>query len=184
MFPETCEPEDLACIVRQCPSGALQFKSKTASLHDETAPPVDILRVRENGPLGLLADLKIDGADAGFRATLCRCGQSKNKPYCDTSHLAVNFKASGEPDTIDNTELTSRGGALHVDRLPDGPLSISGNIEICAGTGRVVLRTDNVRLCRCGNSQSKPVCDGSHIAAGFKDRVQPKERPTLSPDTH
>jgi CDGSH-type Zn-finger protein/uncharacterized Fe-S cluster protein YjdI len=176
LFPETACPEDLAAVIRQCPSGALQYRSKTESLHDEQAPAVNILRVRENGPLAFLADLEIDDSKAGFRATLCRCGKSKNKPYCDSSHVGENFRSPGEPETIDATALTNRGGVLKINRLPDGPLQISGNLELCSGTGRVVLRTDNVRLCRCGNSQSKPVCDGSHIAAGFRDKITPKPK--------
>ena len=36
---------------------------------------------------------------AGTRATLCRCGASKNKPYCDGSHVAAAFAATGEPAT-------------------------------------------------------------------------------------
>jgi len=39
----------------------------------------------------LRGQLQIDGAAAGFRATLCRCGASKNKPYCDGSHATVKF---------------------------------------------------------------------------------------------
>ena len=45
--------------------------------------------------------------------------------------------------------------------------ALTGNVELCAGTGRIVFRTVAVRLCRCGHSNTKPVCDGSHVAAGF-----------------
>jgi CDGSH-type Zn-finger protein/uncharacterized Fe-S cluster protein YjdI len=178
IYPENAYPEELASVIRQCPSGALLYKSKSPSLHDEEAPAVNVLRLRENGPYSLLADLDIDGQKVGYRATLCRCGKSNNKPYCDASHVGANFKGSGEPDTIDNTELKSRGGTLFVQRTNNGPLSVSGNLELCTGTGRVVLRAESVRLCRCGNSKSKPVCDSSHVAAGFKDTL---ERP---PELH
>jgi CDGSH-type Zn-finger protein/uncharacterized Fe-S cluster protein YjdI len=171
LYPDKAFCEELAAVIRECPSGALNYKSKTPTLHDEEAPPVNILRLRENGPYAFLADLEIDNVKAGCRATLCRCGQSKNKPYCDTSHNAAGFRASGEPDTVTTTELKARGGPLKVQRTNNGPLNITGNLELCTGTGRVVLRTTQVNLCRCGNSRSKPVCDGSHITAGFQDPV-------------
>jgi len=171
IYPENAYPEELAAVIRQCPSGALLYKSKSPALHDEEAPAVNVMRLRENGPYAFLADLEIDGKKSGFRATLCRCGKSNNKPYCDSSHVTSGFKASGEPETIDSTELKNRGGPLSIQRTNNGPLSVMGNLELCTGTGRVVLRTESVRLCRCGNSKSKPVCDSSHVAAGFKDAV-------------
>ena len=52
-----------------------------------------------NGPLlvrGAIAVSRADGTTEVLpRATLCRCGQSKNKPFCDNSHLAGGFKADG-----------------------------------------------------------------------------------------
>ncbi len=57
------------------------------------SPLVNTVRVLENGPYAVRATLTINGAPAGLRATLCRCGQSKNKPYCDGSHTAAGFTA-------------------------------------------------------------------------------------------
>jgi CDGSH-type Zn-finger protein len=55
----------------------------------------------ENGPLLLRGELTvrgIDGADEILpRAALCRCGQSKNKPFCDNSHLESGFQPPGTP---------------------------------------------------------------------------------------
>jgi CDGSH-type Zn-finger protein len=98
---------------------------------------------------------------------LCRCGQSQNKPFCDGAHNAAGFKASGEPVTRESQPLAVRGGALQVEPLKNGPLEVTGNLEICAGTGRTVDRVTAARLCRCGQSQDKPFCDGSHAVAGF-----------------
>lgn len=170
LYPENTAPESLAAVIKECPSGALTYKSKT-ELEDEKAPPVNVIRLYENGPYAFLADLEVDGKPEGYRATLCRCGQSKRKPFCDHTHKAVGFLATGEPETTDATELKSRDGKVKIDRVGDGPLSVSGNLEICTGTGRVVLRTENVRLCRCGHSKNKPVCDSTHSIIGFKDSV-------------
>ena len=99
--------------------------------------------------------------------TLCRCGASNNKPYCDGSHTKAGFAATGEPATEKSEPLEVRGGRLEVTPFPNGPLGIAGNVEICAGTGRTLNRTTKTALCRCGHSQNKPYCDGSHKAAGF-----------------
>jgi CDGSH-type Zn-finger protein len=63
--------------------------------------------------------------------------------------------------------LEARNGRLEITPYPNGPLGFSGNVEICAGTGRTLNRTTKGALCRCGHSQKKPYCDGSHTAAGF-----------------
>jgi CDGSH-type Zn-finger protein len=122
--------------------------------------------VRENGPYAVHAQIELPHASA-MRATLCRCGQSRRKPYCDGSHVAAGFTATGEPATRDSEPLAERGGALTVTPLPNGPLQLSGNVEICSGTGRTLARTRSARLCRCGGSGNKPFCDGTHARIGF-----------------
>ncbi|MBD3853934.1 MAG: CDGSH iron-sulfur domain-containing protein, partial [Acidobacteria bacterium] len=51
---------------------------------------------------------------------------------------------------------------------PNGPLLVSGPLEIMAGTGRAIDRTTNTALCRCGASENKPYCDGTHTKVGFQ----------------
>ena len=72
-----------------------------------------------------------------------------------------------EPATAASAPLLERGGALLVTPLRNGPLQVTGNLELCAGTGRTVARRSEARLCRCGKSHQKPFCDLSHVAAGF-----------------
>ena len=166
IFPDAMRSEALAAVAHNCPSGAITY-----ARHDggpqEAPPPVNTLRLRENGPYALNGPVSIGGAAAGFRATLCRCGASKNKPYCDGSHRAAGFAATGEPDTQVSSALASRNGSLEIEPLRNGPLSVSGNLEICSGTGRTVSRVTAAKLCRCGGSASKPFCDGTHARIGF-----------------
>ena len=105
---------------------------------------------------------------ATIACTLCRCGASKSKPFCDGSHHEVNFAASGEPPTGKADMLPVRDGPLAIDPLTDGPLQVRGNMEIISGTGRVVARVESAQLCRCGASNNKPFCDGSHARVGFR----------------
>jgi CDGSH-type Zn-finger protein len=103
-----------------------------------------------------------------LRLTLCRCGLSKNKPYCDNSHKTAGFSATGEPAERASEALASRDGDLHVSPQRDGPLHVRGNLELVSGTGRTLDRVQETWLCRCGHSAHKPFCDGSHRKAGFR----------------
>jgi CDGSH-type Zn-finger protein/uncharacterized Fe-S cluster protein YjdI len=167
LHPEAVSVEEIAAIAQSCPSGAITYE-RTDGGSQEKAPKVNVVRIRENGPLAVQASLELEGRGSMYRATLCRCGASKNKPFCDGSHVTIGFTATGEPATVPTDPLEHRDGALRVSPLPDGPLQVSGNLEICAGTGRTVKRVTSARLCRCGGSANKPFCDGTHVRIGFR----------------
>lgn len=166
IHPDAMDVEGLVAIAHACPSGAIRYRRKDGK-PDEAAPPVNLLAVREAGPYAVHAQIRLDGKPGAYRATLCRCGASKNKPFCDGSHRDVGFSATGEPPTGQAQMLARRDGPLAIDPQPDGPLQVRGNLEIISGTGRVVARVVQSYLCRCGASGSKPFCDGSHARIGF-----------------
>jgi CDGSH-type Zn-finger protein len=59
--------------------------------------------------------------------------------------------------------------------LNDGPYLVRGGVKIVDPEGNefeVTART--VALCRCGESATKPFCDGAHVKAGFKSRTSAK----------
>ncbi len=169
-MPDKASQEEVFEICERCPSGSLTYS--TASGQQESASGENTVNVAYNGPLFVKGELDIEGAPEDmpgtkFRAALCRCGQSKNKPFCDNSHLQADFEdyaAVGEkgPGTVVS------GGKLTIKALQDGPLLLSGNVTIIAGSGRKAWQGDNTALCRCGASKNKPFCDGSHKSAGFK----------------
>src|SRR4029077_1015950 len=80
--PDAMPVEQLVEVAHACPSGAIRYRRLDGAAN-EPVPPVNLASVREGGPYAFRGQLQIDGAAAGFRATLCRCGASKNKPYCD-----------------------------------------------------------------------------------------------------
>jgi CDGSH-type Zn-finger protein/uncharacterized Fe-S cluster protein YjdI len=166
IHPDAMPVEALVEIAHACPSGAITYERKDGH-PDEIAPPVNLVSVREAGPYAVRADLQIGGMRTGFRATLCRCGASRNKPFCDGSHHEIGFVASGEPPTGDAQVLAARDGPLAIDPQTDGPLLVRGNLEILSGTGRMVSRVTACKLCRCGGSATKPFCDGTHARIGF-----------------
>lgn len=164
--PDAATLEDNIGIAHNCPSGAITYER-----HDggpgERGAVVNVVTLRENGPYAFRAPLMIDGAFAGFRATLCRCGASQNKPFCDGAHHEIGFGASGEPATASFEALAVRDGDLAITPYRNGPLAVAGNLEIVSGTGRTIIKTTSTRLCRCGHSATKPYCDGTHATIGF-----------------
>ncbi|HEY8461190.1 MAG TPA: CDGSH iron-sulfur domain-containing protein [Blastocatellia bacterium] len=65
----------------------------------------------------------------------------------------------------------------------NGPLRIEGEIEIYDGAGNkydLAGRTV-IGLCRCGQSNNKPFCDGSHARCGFESQVVATVLPAPKP---
>ncbi|MFW2439900.1 MAG: CDGSH iron-sulfur domain-containing protein [Arenicellales bacterium] len=168
--PDKATADEVAEVCGRCPSGALTYSDKSGK--SEQADEENTVNVIYNGPLYLSGELAIEGAaddmtGVAFRAALCRCGQSKNKPFCDNSHHEAGFKDFGAVGET-GPGLEAGGGTLKVKPLPDGPLLLSGNLSMVSGSGRLAWQGDSVALCRCGESKKKPFCDGSHKAAGFR----------------
>ena len=164
--PDAASVEELMQVAINCPSGAIHV-----TRHDggpqEGMPKVNTITIRENGPLAVYAEIDLGGERVGTRATLCRCGESKNKPYCDGSHAAAAFVSTGEPPPTTSAPLAKRDGVVTVKPYKDGPLGVAGPVEILTGTGRTVNRVEQTALCRCGRSGRKPYCDGTHARVGF-----------------
>lgn len=166
ILPDAAGPETVIALTRNCPSGALSAETPDGRSLD-TLPAVNTVRVRENGPLEFSAELTLAGqkpASVGLRTTLCRCGASNNKPYCDGGHVAAAFIATGEPATRQSEPLSRRDGPLKVLPAPDGPLVIEG-------TGRTVLRTQQIALCPLRRLGQQTVREGSHVRVGLRFEV-------------
>jgi CDGSH-type Zn-finger protein len=65
----------------------------------------------------------------------------------------------------------------------NGSIRIEGDFEILdpAGAAFGLAGRTTVTLCRCGQSQKKPFCDGSHNRTGFRDEVVARELPPPLP---
>jgi CDGSH-type Zn-finger protein len=175
--------------------------------------------------------------------SLCRCGKSKNKPYCDGTHVKARFDGTEtasreayaeQAEEIDGPGLTltdveslcalarfcHRGGdvwaltensddpesremavrdawdccagrlavwdpetgePIEPDLAPSisliedpeqgvsGPIWVKGGIPVVSADGETYEIRNRITLCRCGKSDNKPFCDGSHIPARFTD---------------
>ena len=98
--------------------------------------------------------------DGETRLALCRCGATGNAPYCDNSHRAVGFK--DKPSETRDGSLPDGVTGGRVQPNDPGPFVISGAVRVTTAAGTVLAESDEVALCHCGRSGSKPFCDGSH----------------------
>lgn len=57
---------------------------------------------------------------------------------------------------------------VRVDVLPDGPLFVTGPVDVRRADGSVEHRPEKTAFCRCGGSGNKPYCDGTHARNGFR----------------
>jgi CDGSH-type Zn-finger protein len=83
--------------VRKCPSGALSYSIDGIEYRDQDRKPM--ITVSKDGPYIVIGGIALMGNDSQFgqgaskeHYTLCRCGASKNKPFCDGAHREINFK--------------------------------------------------------------------------------------------
>jgi CDGSH-type Zn-finger protein/truncated hemoglobin YjbI len=218
---------------------------------DSATARAPVIIVAEHGPYRVTGDVVIHNAQgAVLRRTgtwcLCRCGGSRNKPFCDATHglkgfdgaesadhgsiadrrdsyaadgitvfddrsrcahfgqctdrLPTVFRADAEPfvephgappDAIAAVVADCPSGALAFARgtagdpeetaaepsitpIIDGPYRVRGAVQVVGADGRVYERRVRQTLCRCGQSNNKPFCDGSHWYAGFRDPLPPE----------
>lgn len=104
MLADTTDPEvreRLIAMVSLCPSGRLAHRPSAAEPDVEPVYPPSVAVVRD-GPLWVRGGVEVVGADGvpyerRNRVTLCRCGASRNKPFCDGSHDEIGFRDPVEP---------------------------------------------------------------------------------------
>jgi uncharacterized Fe-S cluster protein YjdI len=80
--------------VKQCPSGALGFEMVNEDVKESLETKIEAL---PNGPLLVYGTLKITDSKGNEHiknktTAFCRCGSSKNKPFCDGAHVVIDFK--------------------------------------------------------------------------------------------
>jgi CDGSH-type Zn-finger protein len=99
MVNETGDPEVRGKLIRMasfCPSGRLQARINGQPIEPGFLPSAAIV---PNGPIWVRGGVQMHSAEDSFeyevrnRMTLCRCGASQNKPFCDGAHKSVGFTA-------------------------------------------------------------------------------------------
>jgi CDGSH-type Zn-finger protein len=93
--PNGAGAREIIATIEKCPSGALSYAIDGVEAKAPQRPPM--VTITDNGPYAItggieLMDVKFGQGASTEHYTLCRCGHSKNKPFCDGSHWEAGFR--------------------------------------------------------------------------------------------
>lgn len=94
--PRAASAQAIARAIETCPTGALRYQS-TGGVAEEQPQEPTVVEVRPNGPLFVRGAVRVVDptgaviAEEG-RLALCRCGASRNRPFCDNTHREIRFR--------------------------------------------------------------------------------------------
>jgi uncharacterized Fe-S cluster protein YjdI len=71
-------------------------------------------------------------------------------------------------ERFDGGAAEAVGDEVVIEALANGPLAVRGNPRIVGPDGSILSTATRVTFCRCGQSSSKPFCDGTHLLVGFR----------------
>ena len=95
IVPDAASVAEVVRVIAKCPSGALSYAIEGAEAKPAARAPM--VTITDNGPYAITGAIRLEDVTMGEGAspehyTLCRCGASKNKPFCDGSHWDAGFK--------------------------------------------------------------------------------------------
>lgn len=95
--PDAADKEQIINTIKKCPSGALGYSIDDIQYKDQER--MSMVTVSKDGPYTITGGIDLIGDNIQFAEgfskehyTLCRCGASNNKPFCDGMHITINFK--------------------------------------------------------------------------------------------
>lgn len=156
--------EEIISVVEKCPSSALTYE-RLDNQSNEVAQSFATATIIPKGPLALRGQLRV-GDESFTRLTLCRCGKSQQKPFCDGSHKQHDFD-DHQMIEAEATEVSTEPATVKLKPIPNGPVFFEGKMNFKTVSGSDLCQRDKAALCRCGASKNKPFCDGSHKEIGF-----------------
>jgi len=96
--------DEIIIAIGKCPSGALEYsEEKGSKVHEESDDlkkgniPNVTITVAKNSGLRVSGNIRLEDAEGNLietkeKFTLCRCGASQNKPFCDGTHKSIGFE--------------------------------------------------------------------------------------------
>lgn len=132
------------------------------------------IMVRPNGPLICKGDTEITLQNADNELilrdkefALCRCGLSKNKPFCDGSHKTLEQEMPQAFTDEREEDIRGISGDLVITVKVNAMYIFKGPVTIFSRDGLSKTTRTKGGLCRCGCSEKKPFCDAKHKQCGF-----------------
>jgi nitrite reductase/ring-hydroxylating ferredoxin subunit/uncharacterized Fe-S cluster protein YjdI/CDGSH-type Zn-finger protein len=116
--PQNASADEVAEVVRRCPSGALHYRLEEGP-PEQPEQPTRVEFV-SNGPINLRGDLSIEvsaGRMREVRASLCRCGRTENEPFCDNACSRTGW--TSEPRARDQEKLREMTEFVALGRAKD-----------------------------------------------------------------
>ena len=96
--PDSARTDEIIDTIRKCPSGALSYSIDGIEYRDPNGSE-PMVTVSKNGPYLIIGGIDLIGENIKWgdgaskeHYTLCRCGASSNKPFCDGMHKTINFR--------------------------------------------------------------------------------------------
>ena len=92
--PQAASADAIIATIHLCPSGALGYSREQREAHEAVRTPA--IMVSKDGPYEVVGGIELIGQAWNEGAsrehyTLCRCGGSRNKPFCDGTHWSISF---------------------------------------------------------------------------------------------
>jgi len=156
IYPDNGTVEEIVDRVHACPSGALAYSlGEEVIVGEATEEKITIVK---DGPYNVEAVVLTDNPNSTncshSKYALCRCGFSRNKPFCDYAHAENSWKeGDGAPATAEAAPAQAPG---------DGPV-IADNKPAMVN----LTKGEEKYFCTCGRSAGQPFCDGSHAGTTF-----------------
>ncbi len=96
--PEAASAAEVAAVVARCPSGALHAIRPGIAPEPQVAPTSVTIRVLDNGPAlvrgAVMLELPSGDAQPKTAFAICRCGGTRETPFCDGSHARNGFRSN------------------------------------------------------------------------------------------
>ncbi len=94
--PDAATADEVVEVILRCPSGALTYERLDGG-EQEAPDPETTVEVQRGGPYHVRGKVRVTDHRGNLisettRVALCRCGQSKNKPFCDGTHNTIIFR--------------------------------------------------------------------------------------------
>lgn len=127
----------------------------------------NVIQLTENGPMGISGDIEVVDHE-GNQITrsdavwMCRCGQSKDKPFCDGSHRSCDFSTDGDIGEALGKSMIEEKAHLQVRVNRRAGLLVDGPCMLVSADGMRTRQMERFTLCRCGKSENMPFCDATH----------------------